>query len=362
MDRAEQIGLGSAVGGHALLAAALAFGLFNAADIVKPPEPITVELVGEDALLDTPDSAAPAIASPLPEEMAAGEPAPPDNSAELAEAQAAEQAAQAAAAEAAADRQAEADAANAAAQKKAEAEAASQAAAKAKADAAKVSATAAEKQRAREAAAKAEQAKRDANAAEQRKKQQAEQSRKAAAERLAKAEAAKKQAAAAAKARAEAAKKQATELAKRQAAIDAKNKANAAAAKEKARKEKAARDKALADAVNGVGKDNKPNVANVAATKKAKAKIGGQISIGCILDAVDVEKIITTVTIQLNQNGTIQALSNVTQAGRTDSNASQLGPVKNCVLQSIRKAAPFRGLEVDDYESWKSIRIGFKKS
>ncbi len=353
MDRVEKIGLGSAVGGHAVLIAALAFGLMNAADVIVPPEPITVSLVGEEALLDTPDSAAPAMASPLPEELAASDAAPPDNSAELAEAQAAEQAEQAAAAEAAADRKADAEAADAAEQKQAEAAAASAAAAKAKADAAKISATAAEKQRAREAAAKAEQAKRDAAAAQKRKQQQAEQSKLADAKRKADAEAARIKAASTAKARAEAARKQ--------AAIDAKNKAAKAAAAEAKAKADAKRRKEFEDMMNGVGKDNKPNVANVAATKKAKAKIGGQISIGsCIPSGIDVEKIVTTVTIRLNQNGSLAGLDSVSQSGRTDSNAPQMGPIRNCVLQSIRNAAPFRGLEVDDYESWKSIRIGFR--
>lgn len=70
MDRAEKIGLGSAVGGHALLFALLTFGLLNARNQYMPPDPISVSLVGEiaavssapDAIQEEPAPAAPAAA------------------------------------------------------------------------------------------------------------------------------------------------------------------------------------------------------------------------------------------------------------------------------------------------------------
>ena len=60
MDRAEKIGLSSAVVGHALLIAAFYLGLFGATKEPPKPEPITVSLVGEVAPVST-APAAPAV-------------------------------------------------------------------------------------------------------------------------------------------------------------------------------------------------------------------------------------------------------------------------------------------------------------
>lgn len=73
MDRAERIGLGTALGGHALLLGAFALGAFFAADRITKPQPISVSLVGEVADVSTaPD---PVLEEPAPAESAA-EPAP----------------------------------------------------------------------------------------------------------------------------------------------------------------------------------------------------------------------------------------------------------------------------------------------
>ena len=49
MDRTEQIGLGSAVGGHALLLILLSLGIFGASERLVRPEPVTVTLVEDSA-------------------------------------------------------------------------------------------------------------------------------------------------------------------------------------------------------------------------------------------------------------------------------------------------------------------------
>lgn len=73
MDRAERIGLGTAIGGHALLLGAFALGAFFTADRITKPQPISVSLVGEVADVSTaPD---PVLEEPAPAESAA-EPAP----------------------------------------------------------------------------------------------------------------------------------------------------------------------------------------------------------------------------------------------------------------------------------------------
>ena len=196
-----------------------------------------------------------------------------------------------------------------------EAAAAEAAAKKAQAAAASANATAAQKKAAREAAAKAAKKKREAAAAEAKRKKAARD-----------------------KARKE------------------------KAAKDKAARDKAAKDKARREFEEAMkGKTGGNNKASKAKTAKARVTIGGQISIAsCIPDGIDVRKISTRVVINLNKNGTISSLSNVTQKGRTASNAPQMEPTKRCVLSSIRRAAPFRGLDLKNYASWKSVPINFR--
>lgn len=80
MDREEQIGLGAAVGGHALLFIGMALGLFMAADRIVEPKPMAVTIVSEDAVSMAPDpvqeeASAPA---PAPAEYTEPEPAEPE--------------------------------------------------------------------------------------------------------------------------------------------------------------------------------------------------------------------------------------------------------------------------------------------
>lgn len=101
------------------------------------------------------------------------------------------------------------------------------------------------------------------------------------------------------------------------------------------------------------------NVNNAA--KQPRVNISHQIYLKqCMPSGIDVEKITTTVTVHINQDGSVKKIDNVSQTGHTNYNEAQMGPIKSCVLQSIRNAAPFRGLEEDNYESWKSIRIRFR--
>jgi periplasmic protein TonB len=73
MDRAEKIGLGTALGGHALLLGLFALGAFFTADRITEPQPISVTLEGEVADVSTaPDAVQ---EEPAPAESAA-EPAP----------------------------------------------------------------------------------------------------------------------------------------------------------------------------------------------------------------------------------------------------------------------------------------------
>jgi outer membrane biosynthesis protein TonB len=83
MDRAEKIGLGTALGGHALLLGLFALGAFFTAERITKPQPISVTLEGEVAAVSTaPDAVqeepAPAesAAQPAPSELAPAESEP----------------------------------------------------------------------------------------------------------------------------------------------------------------------------------------------------------------------------------------------------------------------------------------------
>lgn len=77
MDRAEKLGLGIAIGGHALLLGAMALGLLMSAERLQKPEAISVSLVGEIADISTaPDAIRQESAPPVPAETEAAEPPP----------------------------------------------------------------------------------------------------------------------------------------------------------------------------------------------------------------------------------------------------------------------------------------------
>ncbi len=78
MDRAEKIGLGTAVGLHALLLAAFGLGLLMSAERLTPPKGISVSLVGEDQLSTAPDAVQEETAPPASGETQSYEPPPPE--------------------------------------------------------------------------------------------------------------------------------------------------------------------------------------------------------------------------------------------------------------------------------------------
>ena len=80
----------------------------------------------------------------------------------------------------------------------------------------------------------------------------------------------------------------------------------------------------------------------------------------CAPSGVDVNKIVTTVTLNLSASGSVTSLSGVSQRGITENNRPQAEPMQRCVTGAIRKAAPFTELNPDDYEGWKTHRMSFQ--
>jgi periplasmic protein TonB len=80
----------------------------------------------------------------------------------------------------------------------------------------------------------------------------------------------------------------------------------------------------------------------------------------CAPSGVDVNRIITTVTINLTASGGVGSLTGVSQRGITDNNRPQALPMERCVTGAIRKAAPFTELNPKDYDGWKVHRMSFQ--
>lgn len=80
----------------------------------------------------------------------------------------------------------------------------------------------------------------------------------------------------------------------------------------------------------------------------------------CAPSGVDVNRIITSVTINLSQSGGVTSLSGISQRGINDTNRPQAQPMERCVTGAIRKAAPFTELNAKDYDGWKVHRMSFQ--
>ena len=94
---------------------------------------------------------------------------------------------------------------------------------------------------------------------------------------------------------------------------------------------------------------------------EARSTISGQIKIGnCMPSGIDVNKVTTKVTVKLAKNGTLVAITDISQSGRTASNQPQLDPIKRCIVDSIKKVTRFTGLDPDTHSSWQLITVPFR--
>ena len=94
--------------------------------------------------------------------------------------------------------------------------------------------------------------------------------------------------------------------------------------------------------------------------KTARATISRQIRIGnCIPTGVDVNKVVTKVTVKLASNGKLVAITTVSQSGQTASNRAQLEPIKRCIVDSVKKVDKFTGLDPATHSSWELISVPF---
>ncbi|WP_411291119.1 hypothetical protein [Sphingorhabdus sp.] len=119
------------------------------------------------------------------------------------------------------------------------------------------------------------------------------------------------------------------------------------------------------DSISNIGKA--PGAGKAVGTPAAKSatevrrsvgiSIAGQIRSrvrACAPSGVDINKIETFVTLSLEPSGKLTSVRFDKQTGLNDSNQPQAGPLKDCILQAVRAASPYDGLDPEYHDVWKS--------
>lgn len=119
------------------------------------------------------------------------------------------------------------------------------------------------------------------------------------------------------------------------------------------------------DAINNVGKA--PGAGKAVGTPAAKtgaevrrsvsASLASQIRSrvrACAPSGVEINQIETFVTLSLEPSGRLTGVQFNKQVGVNDSNRPQADPLKQCILQSVRAASPFSGLDPEYHDVWKN--------
>ena len=123
--------------------------------------------------------------------------------------------------------------------------------------------------------------------------------------------------------------------------------------------------KSFEDSINNVGKA--PGAGKAVGTPAAKsaAEVRRSVSVSlasqirsrvraCAPSGVEINKIETFVTLSLDSSGRLSSVRFDKQVGVNDSNQPQAGPLKDCILQAVRAASPYEGLDSEYYDVWKN--------
>ena len=119
------------------------------------------------------------------------------------------------------------------------------------------------------------------------------------------------------------------------------------------------------DSIDNIGKA--PGAGKAVGTPAAKTaaevrrsvgiSIAGQIRSrvrACAPSGIDINKIETFVTLNLEPTGKLTSVRFDKQDGKNASNQPQAGPLKDCILQAVRAASPYSGLDSEYYDVWKT--------
>lgn len=127
--------------------------------------------------------------------------------------------------------------------------------------------------------------------------------------------------------------------------------------------------KSFEDAVRGTGSNPRPTqgTAQQAGTvarkagpevrREVNAALGPQIRDKierCAPTGLDIRQIETFVTLNLDATGRLIDVRVDKQTGINDNNSPQAEPLKRCIIQAVRAASPFRGLDPEYHDVWKT--------
>jgi len=127
--------------------------------------------------------------------------------------------------------------------------------------------------------------------------------------------------------------------------------------------------KSFEDAVRGVGSNPKPTQGTSpkqgTVARKAGAEVRREVNLAlgpqirdkierCAPTGLDIRQIETFVTLSLEPNGRLSDVRVDKQTGINDNNRPQAEPLKRCIIQAVRAASPFKGLDPDYHDVWKT--------
>jgi len=123
--------------------------------------------------------------------------------------------------------------------------------------------------------------------------------------------------------------------------------------------------KSFEDSINAIGKA--PGAGKAVGTPAAKtaSEVRRSVSVSlasqirsrvraCAPSGVEINKIETFVTLNLEPSGRLTSVRFDKQIGVNDSNQPQAAPLKDCILQAVRAASPFEGLDPEYHDVWKT--------
>lgn len=123
--------------------------------------------------------------------------------------------------------------------------------------------------------------------------------------------------------------------------------------------------KSFEDSIDNIGKA--PGAGKAVGTPAAKSaaevrrsvsvSLAGQIRSrvrACAPSGIDINKIETFVTLSLDASGKLNSVRFDKQVGVNESNQPQANPLKDCILQAVRAASPYDGLDPEYHDVWKT--------
>lgn len=123
--------------------------------------------------------------------------------------------------------------------------------------------------------------------------------------------------------------------------------------------------KSFEDSISNIGKA--PGAGKAVGTPAAKSaaevrrsvsvSLAGQIRSrvrACAPSGIDINKIETFVTLSLDSSGKLNSVRFDKQVGVNESNQPQANPLKDCILQAVRAASPYDGLDPEYHDVWKT--------